>query len=528
MAPPGSNHTRHLVWVAVLTFAWLVATAWARPLMLPDEGRYVGVAWEMLRSGDWLTPTLNGLPFFHKPPLFYWITAGSISILGMNEWAARAAPVFGAWIGAWAIFLFVRRWAGERAARRTLIALLVQPLFYVGGQFANLDMLVAGCITATIVLFAHAALIAEQQLPHRRTLAAAYAFAAIGVLAKGLIGAVIPVLVIAAWLMLLRRWRVLATLVWTPGVLIFLTIAGPWFAAMQWRFADFLDYFFVVQHVMRFAGGGFNNVQPFWFYPAALLLFSLPWLPWLWRTVRRGYLMGSGDDRTHGAVRLLIVVWLVVVVLFFSLPKSKLIGYVLPAVPPLAFLMADSLLMLASPSPRTTRLWWASATISATISVGAVVGLSIHPVRSSRDLAAALAAQHRPHEPVFMIANYYYDVPFYAKLRDAVVVVDEWASPDIRRQDNWRKELADAAAFASARSAAMLAVPESLPSALCRAPVSWIIGPATAIDNAAFLARARTVFRQNDTILLRLDTAEPQVAGALHCTGTPSDDSAGR
>src|SRR2546430_12453990 len=77
---------RHESWaVAALVFIWIAATAWARPLMLPDEGRYVGVAWEMVRSGDWLTPTLNGLPFFHKPPLFYWITAGSISVFGVNE-----------------------------------------------------------------------------------------------------------------------------------------------------------------------------------------------------------------------------------------------------------------------------------------------------------------------------------------------------------------------------------------------------------------------------------------------------------
>lgn len=53
--------------MAGLIFVWLVATAWARPLAMPDEGRYVGIAWEMMRSGDWLTPSLDGLPFFHKP-----------------------------------------------------------------------------------------------------------------------------------------------------------------------------------------------------------------------------------------------------------------------------------------------------------------------------------------------------------------------------------------------------------------------------------------------------------------------------
>src|SRR4051812_34068072 len=133
---------------------WLVATAWARPLMLPDEGRYVGVAWEMLRSGDWLTPTLNGLPYFHKPPLFYWISAASIGAFGHHELAARAAPLVGAAIGAASLFLFAWRWTDARTARLALVALLAQPLFFIGGQFANLDMLVAGCISATVLLLA--------------------------------------------------------------------------------------------------------------------------------------------------------------------------------------------------------------------------------------------------------------------------------------------------------------------------------------------------------------------------------------
>ena len=154
--------------VALMTLAWLAATAWMRPLALPDEGRYVGVAWEMLRSGDWLTPTLDGLPFFHKPPLFYWITAGSLSLFGPTAWAGRVAPMLGAWIGAFSLFLFVRRWWGERAAGLALMALLAQPLWFVSAQYANLDMLVAGCITATILALAHAALCVEQERQMRR------------------------------------------------------------------------------------------------------------------------------------------------------------------------------------------------------------------------------------------------------------------------------------------------------------------------------------------------------------------------
>src|SRR5205085_3830850 len=168
-------------------FAWLAATAWMRPLALPDEGRYIGVAWEMLQSGDWLVPTLDGLPYFHKPPLFYWLTAAALSLWD-SPVAARLAPWLGACIGAASLFLFARRWAGRDVALASLFALVTAPIFFFGAQYANLDMLVAGCITATILAFAHAALVGRAAPGWKTTVLAAYAFCALGVLAKGLIG----------------------------------------------------------------------------------------------------------------------------------------------------------------------------------------------------------------------------------------------------------------------------------------------------------------------------------------------------
>lgn len=528
--PAPSRHGGDLPWIAALTLAWLTATAWARPLMLPDEGRYVGVAWEMLRSADWLTPTLNGLPYFHKPPLFYWITASSLALFGLNDWAARAAPILGATLGAVAMYTFARRWWSERAARLALLALLVQPLFFAGGQFANLDMLVAGCITATIVALADAALCIEEQLPYRKALAAAYAVAALGVLAKGLIGFVIPALVIGAWLLLRRRWRVLLALLWWPGALIFLVLAAPWFIAMQLRFTDFLNYFFIVQHFKRFALGGFNNVQPFWFFPAVLLLLSLPWLPWLARPLRSEFLSDAGPDPERRTIRLLLLVWVAIVVAFFSLPQSKLLGYVLPAVPPLAMLMADGYLMslLNTPATRARRSWQAGMAVSAIVSVGAVAAFAIHPLPSSRDLASALAAQRGAHEPVVMLGTYRFDLPFYAGLRSPIDVVDDWTNTDIGKRDNWRKELADAARFAPARAQALLIAPAALPARLCASPVSWVIGASNDSTRYPFLSGARAVFTQRETTLWQIDRARPAIASALHCEGTPSDGPADR
>ncbi len=428
--------------MAVSALAWLVATAGLRPLMLPDEGRYVGVAWEMLRSGDWLTPTLDGLPYFHKPPLFYWITAAAMALSGADEWAARAAPLLGGWLGAMAMYLFLRRWVEARVARLALLALLAQPLFYVGAQFANLDMLAAGCITATVLLLAHAALTAEQGHRSRGALIAAYAVAALGVLAKGLIGVVLPGLIVVGWLLVRGRASDLRALLSWPGLALFVLIAAPWFIAMQSRFDGFLDYFFVVQHFKRFAAGGFNNAQPFWFFPALLALFTLPWWPWLRASLHKTY----WHDSARGAVRLLMAVWAAVVVLFFSLPESKLVGYVFPALPALAFLAADGFTTMAQSA--RSRFWWrAGLVLLALIGVVTTIVLAVRPLPSARELAGALRQQRAVAEPVFTLGNYPFDLRFYARLAEPVQVVDVWTDADVNRHDNWRKELADAGRF---------------------------------------------------------------------------------
>lgn len=277
----GRDETSRIDWrVLVLIVASLGITAWMRPLMLPDEGRYASVAWTMVSSGDWWTPMLNGMPFFHKPPLFYWITAAALKLFGNLEWAARVASIVGASLGAFALYLFTQRWSGQVLARRALAVLLVQPLYFLGAQFANLDMLVAGCITATVLTLAHVALLLEGKRADApnplNMLLLAYLLAALGVLAKGLIGVVLPAMIIGLWLIARRRWSSLLYLFSVRGALLFLMVAAPWFIVMQSRFDGFLHYFFVVQHFQRFAAGGFNNVEPFWFYPVVLFACSIP------------------------------------------------------------------------------------------------------------------------------------------------------------------------------------------------------------------------------------------------------------
>ncbi len=521
---PEQPRAREAAWLLLAIVVWLALTAWARPLMLPDEGRYVGVALEMLRSGDWLTPTQNGMPFFHKPPLFYWITAASMSVFGINEWAARLASVLGAAAGAFALCLFAWRWCGPRVAGAVALVLVTLPMFYAGGQFANLDMLVAGCISVTIVLLAHTCLDTPNRAngkPDRRALAGAWLFAALGMLAKGLIGIVLPGAVILLWLVITKRWRAILALLWPPGIVLFLAVAAPWFVAMQLRFPDFLNYFFVVQHFKRFAQTGFNNVQPFWFYPVVLALLCLPWVLWLHRAVRPSYLR----DRWFGDVRLLMWIWLAVIVGFFTLPSSKLIGYVLPAVPPLAFLIADGALSLGLDSRRARRLWWGSAALAVIIGLSAVIGLSLHYPKSMREVGHALQAQHRAGEPVIFIRRYYFDLPFYAGLRERAIVVDDWSDPEVRQGDSWRKELVDAGEFVPEVSRKTLLEPPALVGQLCAHRISWVVASEGEATKFPFLAQAQKITTARDGTLWKVDLTQSALVSALHCPEKPSADS---
>jgi len=441
--------------LAALAFvAWLAFAIGLHPLTLPDEGRYAGVAWEMMRSGDWLVPMQNGLPFFHKPPLFYWLTALSMGVFGVNVAAARLAPLLLAILAMLGFWATTRRRCGAAIANATVLVLATMPFFFVAAHFANLDMPVAACITLTIVFAADAALALRDGAPWRRTLVLAWACAALGVLAKGLIGIVLPGLVLVLWLLARGQARTILRLVSPLGVAVFFVIAAPWFVLVQERYPGFLHFFFVYQHFERFTAGGFNNPQPWWFYPVVLFGLGLPWSLWLLRARLPARTTDSIDGR---AWRTLMWIWLAVVVGFFSLPQSKPVGYVMPALFPLAFLIAEPALA-AWHGRRTAMRRAVAASLGVAVAI-CLVGLGVAATRYDRDhtaLAHALRDARAPGDPVVFVQEYFFDVPLHAQLRDPVPVIADWHAPDIFKRDNWRRELAEAAPFAPERAAVLL------------------------------------------------------------------------
>jgi 4-amino-4-deoxy-L-arabinose transferase-like glycosyltransferase len=514
--------------VSVFVLIWLSFTAWLRPLALPDEGRYVGVAWEMALNSDWSVPLLNGLPFFHKPPLFYWLTAASLSVFGPVEFAGRIAPIFGAFIGSMAGYIFVRFWLNKEFALAFLVTLLAFPAWFLGAQYANLDMLVAGLISVTTILLGHVCLLIASNKAYKTWLVVAYACAALGLLAKGLIGVALPAAVIVSWLLLTRQWRSIWKLVSLPGLLLFFAIASPWFIAMHLKYDGFSQYFFVEQHFKRFTSSSFNNVRPVYFFPVVLLAIALPWWPWLVRFLWlggstsqfRSVAMQNGGG-IESKIRSFMWVWFLVILLFFSIPSSKLIGYILPTIVPLAYLMSMRIFAMKNGSKKLL----ISAVIGVAISLAVVVWFTRNSEKSSKAMAVVLVQRMQLNEPVFMIKTYAYDLPFYAGLRAPIIVVDLWNQSGGVMKDDWRKELFDAVKFDAAAGAKTVIGSTELAKRLCDSPRSWIVGTEASLDDANILSVAELLekFDVQDLWLVQRD--RPETTAILRCEKKPNGDS---
>ena len=229
---------------------------------------------------------------------------------------------------------------------------------------------------------------------------------------------------------------------------VFALVAVPWFAAMQMRFPDFLNYFFVYNHFQRFTESGFNNPMPFWFYVPVVLILTLPWAYWLpaaWKAT-------GPETEDRPSIRSLMWIWPAVIIGFFSIPSSKLVGYVLPALPPLAYLVAIALQQKWGSSETLPRpLKWFAA-VAGVVCVSAILANNVFNTKSDRSLANLIAAQRQPGEPIVFLKNQFFDVPFYLRLREPVRIFDNWDQANVPQRDNWRKALYDAGRFDQARA----------------------------------------------------------------------------
>ena len=307
-----------------------------RQLGVPDEMRYGEIAREMLATGDFTVPHLNGLRYFEKPAGGHVLNAAAMAVFGETNFAVRLMSALATGLGAWALFLLVRREKDKETAALSALVFLTCGIVMGVGTYSVLDSMVTGFITLTLCSFYGA--LASSGKKKLGLLAAAGAFAGGAFLVKGFIALAVPVVVVAPYLLIRRQWRQLFILPWIP-LIAALAVALPWCLAVAAQEADFWHYFFWEEHIRRFFSQEHaQHDNPFWYFIPVFIGGALPWIliaPLPLRNLLRA--------RFREPLIQFALCWLVFPFLFFSASSGKLGTYILPCFAPFALLLAIAL-----------------------------------------------------------------------------------------------------------------------------------------------------------------------------------------
>lgn len=344
------------IWL-LLAVIWF-GTLGIRPLYKADESRYGEISREMVASGDWVTPRLNGFKYFEKPALQYWTTAAFFTVLGEHDWVARLWTALIGFAGIAMTLYAGNRLFGPPVGLYAAAILAGSPLYVLLGQVNTLDMSVSVFLAAAVFAFA------------LNRMLLFWAACALAVLSKGLIGIVLPLAAIGLYMVVRRDWGIVRRIRPVAGVLLFLAITAPWFIAVSMANAEFAHFFFVQEHFQRFTTQMHHRVQPGWYFIPVLLAGLAPWLVPLFRSALQAI-------RQRTDAELLLWIWAIVVFVFFSASGSKLPAYILPIFPALGVLIARS--------ATTATLKWQSI---AMIPVALGVGLAVYRIGSGGRYAA--------------------------------------------------------------------------------------------------------------------------------------------
>lgn len=302
----------------------------------PDEGRYSEIPREMIESGDFITPRLNYVKYFEKPPLHYWLTAGAFMILGENEFAGRFFPVL-AGLGCCALaFVLARKITSSKYAAALSGLILASSVLWYGTSRINLtDMTLTFFFTAAMTCYYFWSVSGKKLM-----LLSFYAFMALSVLTKGLIGVVLPGGIALIHLILTKQYRKIVPLFTPSAVVLFLAIVSPYFIEVCRRNSDYFEFFFIREHFLRYTTTIHARYEPFWFFVPIIIAGFIPWTGLLWDSVRAVFGKCRIIDRDSG---IFLGLWAFMPFAFFSASGSKLITYILPCIPPLAVLAGASM-----------------------------------------------------------------------------------------------------------------------------------------------------------------------------------------
>ncbi|MEP7156905.1 MAG: glycosyltransferase family 39 protein [Betaproteobacteria bacterium] len=311
-----------------------------RKLANPDEGRYSEIAREMALTGDFITPRLNGLKYFEKPPMQYWATATAFTLFGESELTARLYTTL-CGLGCVLLIMYAgKRLYDEETGLMAGLVLLSSPYFAALTEIATLDMGLTFWMTLTVVSF----LISQNtgnESSRKRWLMAAWAGMGGAMLSKGLIGIVFPAAALFFYCVVQRNFRLIAQLEWGKGLAVFGIMVLPWFVMVSLRNPEFLQFFFIHEHFERFTTTEHRRVSAWWYFFPVLFGGFLPWavalVPasfWGWRAPARL----STQNQIFAPLKF-ILIFSIFILLFFTKSSSKLPAYILPFYPVLALVI---------------------------------------------------------------------------------------------------------------------------------------------------------------------------------------------
>jgi 4-amino-4-deoxy-L-arabinose transferase-like glycosyltransferase len=363
--------------LCALVAAMLYLPGLGRPaLWEPDEGRYAEIAREMVVTRDYVTPRIDGLRYFEKPPLVYWAEAASIRIFGANEFAVRAPAALCTAAEVGATCAIGEAMFGAEVGILAALALALSPLVFGFARFATLDPPLAFLLSAALGAFYAAS--KEQDFGSgagRRWMCVSAGLLALGTLVKGPVAPLLGGAIALAWMLWERRRREIARIPFFACIVIFAAIAVPWFAVAAMRNPGFLHFFVVHEHVQRFLESTEHGWGPYFFIP---IVAGGAW-PWLF-FVPLGILEMRRREEESRELNLsafrFLTVWFVLIFVFFSIPRSKLGSYILPAMPPLAIVAGFALARLEWLQP-SRRARWLGAFAVANVILAAAAAIAL-------------------------------------------------------------------------------------------------------------------------------------------------------
>lgn len=326
-----------------------------------DEPRYAQIAHEMLvrfdsavtlkgRLSACVTPYLYGHPWLEKPALYYWRAMGVFKEFGVYDWSARLPSTSFAFIMVGLIYLHMRRFRNGGHLDAALITVACAGVIAFS-RGASTDMQMAAPLAIGLLGW-----YAWYETDSKFWLYDIYFFTGLATLAKGPVAPFLAIVIIAAFALLRREWSILRRSLWWPGIVLYFAMVLPWFIAVQHQNPTFFREFFLEHNLERFATDRYQHQQPFWYYLVVVVLAMMPWTVIAVRALADGILTSVAEwrlrhsknvtpcaNRPGDAFPEFLVLWALVPIVFFSLSKSKLPGYILPSIPPIAILTGDYL-----------------------------------------------------------------------------------------------------------------------------------------------------------------------------------------